>query len=274
MSALAGINLADVLAAAEGGTGAAGGASVSAARPSRLAPLRRDVEFLGNELPEVAAMLDRVDPLAAPEDNFYSRLGIDPKRDADVITEEAQARLDAAFETNQQIAEDYRQRMQDQTQFLAGIFTDLFDGGTDRVWDNFKRAGLQVIAQVAAQFLVSLVGGGGGGFNIGSVFSTAIGSVFGFGGFREGGGPVSAGQAYVVGEKRPELFVPNTNGFIAPRLPSLGGGGASPLNVTINAPGATAETVLAIRREIAAAAPTIVAAATQNTRRTLSRPRI
>ncbi len=33
---------------------------------------------------------------------------------------------------------------------------------------------------------------------------------------REHGGPVTAGQAYVVGEKRPELFVPSVDGYIMP----------------------------------------------------------
>lgn len=36
---------------------------------------------------------------------------------------------------------------------------------------------------------------------------------------RERGGPVTAGQPYVVGEKRPELFVPNQSGTILPQVP-------------------------------------------------------
>ncbi|USE81158.1 phage tail tape measure protein [Cupriavidus gilardii] len=60
----------------------------------------------------------------------------------------------------------------------------------------------------------------------GDYFGTA-GSVTGnyatgiFGGFRAEGGPVEAGKAYVVGEKRPEVFVPAQSGRI---LPSVGGG--------------------------------------------------
>lgn len=45
-----------------------------------------------------------------------------------------------------------------------------------------------------------------------------------FGGFREHGGPVTPGKAYVVGERRPELFVPKVAGSIAPRVPSAGAG--------------------------------------------------
>lgn len=44
---------------------------------------------------------------------------------------------------------------------------------------------------------------------------------------REFGGPVSKGRSYIVGEKRPELFVPNTNGIIVPQLPSMDYSGAS-----------------------------------------------
>jgi hypothetical protein len=42
-----------------------------------------------------------------------------------------------------------------------------------------------------------------------------------FGGFRAMGGPVSAGMAYIVGERRPEVFVPHTNGTIMPAVPSV-----------------------------------------------------
>lgn len=38
---------------------------------------------------------------------------------------------------------------------------------------------------------------------------------------RAAGGPVRAGHAYVVGERRPELFVPDVDGQIIPRVPDL-----------------------------------------------------
>jgi hypothetical protein len=46
---------------------------------------------------------------------------------------------------------------------------------------------------------------------------------FEFGGFRENGGPVTPGKVYVVGEKRPELFVPDAPREVAPMYESLGG---------------------------------------------------
>lgn len=49
------------------------------------------------------------------------------------------------------------------------------------------------------------------------VAAIAIGQAFkNFGGFRAAGGPVGAGQSYIVGERGPERFVPNTGGRIIP----------------------------------------------------------
>jgi hypothetical protein len=56
------------------------------------------------------------------------------------------------------------------------------------------------------------------------VFDVATsGGLGGFlGGHRERGGPVKAGRPYIVGEKRPELFVPTMDGNILPRIPGAG----------------------------------------------------
>lgn len=75
---------------------------------------------------------------------------------------------------------------------------------------------------------------------------------------RAAGGPVRAGQPYIVGEQRPELFVPNTSGVIVPRVPdtitpaqpglrvpralgsdgaSLGGGVTGDLHITLEVDG-------------------------------------
>lgn len=72
------------------------------------------------------------------------------------------------------------------------------------------------VALISAAF--SKAGGGGGSPSpgVGSTFTN-----------REFGGPVSKGRAYIVGERRPELFVPNTNGIIVPQLPSMDYSGAS-----------------------------------------------
>jgi len=48
------------------------------------------------------------------------------------------------------------------------------------------------------------------------VASIDFGEIFSFGGGRAGGGSVSAGTAYLVGERGPELFTPSANGSIVP----------------------------------------------------------
>ncbi|QCI92316.1 hypothetical protein [Novosphingobium sp. EMRT-2] len=67
-------------------------------------------------------------------------------------------------------------------------------------------------------------------------------------------------------------------GLVSPRLPVVragpaasGGDGAGGVTIQINAPGATAETVAMIRRELANALPVIVQTATANTTRQLNR---
>ena len=64
-------------------------------------------------------------------------------------------------------------------------------------------------------------------FNKGGGGSPSAGSGSTYTNRREFGGPVSKGRAYIVGERRPELFVPNTNGIIVPQLPSMDYSGAS-----------------------------------------------
>lgn len=54
---------------------------------------------------------------------------------------------------------------------------------------------------------------------------------------RQSGGPVSAGQPYIVGERRAELFVPSSAGYIYPSVDS--GGGGTIVNVYNQAAGTT-----------------------------------
>ena len=66
-----------------------------------------------------------------------------------------------------------------------------------------------------------------------------------FGGFRAAGGPVSPGKAYMVGERGPELFMPNTAGSIIPN-----GAGQS---VVVNIDARGADSAAAARIEALAA---------------------
>lgn len=75
--------------------------------------------------------------------------------------------------------------------------------------------------------------------------------------FRAAGGPVSRGVPYVVGEDRPELFVPDMNGRIIPSVPATmpaawAGAAAGDTNITVALPTRAApdpfETADALRR--------------------------
>jgi hypothetical protein len=73
-------------------------------------------------------------------------------------------------------------------------------------------------------------------------------------GKRMAGGPVSAGSPYVVGERGPELMIPNQSGMVMPNS-ALGRGGAGGVTMApvynINAAGADAGTVERIQRVLA-----------------------
>lgn len=64
--------------------------------------------------------------------------------------------------------------------------------------------------------LGAIIPGIGGGAGFGSLFGQLLG-------FRQSGGPVRPGRPYVVGERRPELFIPDRPGRIEPDLSGLEG---------------------------------------------------
>ena len=114
----------------------------------------------------------------------------------------------------------------------------------------FGRSFGDVLKGLASQILVSgllnIISGGAYGAAFGSSLG-GLGKVFG--GARANGGPVSMGNAYLVGERGPELFVPNSSGYINANKSGGGTGGEqqvrvmvepSPLFVTTVVQGATA----------------------------------
>ena len=82
-------------------------------------------------------------------------------------------------------------------------------------FDDLKRVALRALGEIAAASLRSLLApaGQGGGANIGAALTSLVGGLLGLPG-RATGGPVSAGRAYLVGERGPELFVPPGEGRI------------------------------------------------------------
>lgn len=84
-------------------------------------------------------------------------------------------------------------------------------------FDDLKRVAFNALSEIASYSLQSgisaLFGGSGGGGGLGNIIGHSIGALFGLPG-RATGGPVAPGQAYLVGERGPEVFVPTAAGKI------------------------------------------------------------
>ncbi len=79
-----------------------------------------------------------------------------------------------------------------------------------------------------------------------------------FGGGRAAGGPVAAGQRYLVGERGPEFFTPSVNGAVSPM-------GPAPVSVNIHLPGVQdAESFRRSETQIAAALARAVGRGSRN----------
>lgn len=103
-------------------------------------------------------------------------------------------------------------------------------------FEDLKRLALSVMADIARAAISNGIGAAGGGSGGGGLLSlgTSIAmALFGAPG-RATGGPVSAGRAYRVGERGPELFVPTASG----RVEAVGGNVRN-IAITVNVRGET-----------------------------------
>lgn len=115
-------------------------------------------------------------------------------------------------------------------------------------------AGAAAAQAMAAAIMAADSGGGGGKGILGGILSgLAGGKNAGIPG-KALGGPVRAGQPYVVGEHGPELMIPDKAGRIVPQLPSASATAMITYapKYAIDARGATPDAVAALRREMAA----------------------
>ncbi|MGK2287251.1 phage tail length tape measure family protein [Pedomonas sp. V897] len=155
------------------------------------------------------------------------------------------ANLDSVRATREEIertAERYRQLDQAAMQFatnMSSSFEDAIFAGKglrsvlSGLLDDLGKMVIRLTVieplarSVADALKGSRLGGGGGIFGL-------IGGLFG--GARANGGPVTAGRAYLVGERGPELLMPATSGTIIPNgaLQGMTGGGRV-INITVNA---------------------------------------
>lgn len=100
------------------------------------------------------------------------------KRSDDDIRNRAEDRMKLEFAVNEKLAADQAEKIQS----LASLYETAFLGGSDAIWDTFKREGIKAIALLLAKFTVLQMTSGGSIFGN---LSSAASSVFGGGG---GGG--------------------------------------------------------------------------------------
>lgn len=208
-----------------------------------LEKLKREKE---NKLKEVALTQDSVEAKLAVERWYNAQLALITKQRDDELAKEPKTWSEAWGNALQQMVEDFGSKGKQMQDAMSSVASSMADGFTDMFTDvltlDFKNIGssfgnmlksmLKAIAnfmakQVVTSFLSRFLGGGGGGLgtgiSLGGNFSQSwgdrmIASVAPKLSFRANGGPVSAGQAYIVGERRPELFVPRTSGTIIPSI--------------------------------------------------------
>lgn len=129
---------------------------------------------------------------------------------------------------------------------VGGSFDSLFRDGKFKASEFFQDI-LTGFARVATQALIlkpildSLFGSTGGGGSLGPLLASITP--------RASGGPMYPGQAYIAGERGPELIVPRSNMVARPGA-SMGGGGAV---YNIDARGADISVAERIERALAAA---------------------
>lgn len=125
-------------------------------------------------------------------------------------------------------------------------------------FDDLKRVALSAMADIANAALRAALPGGVGGVSgaggLSGLLGNILGAAFGFPGLgglpgRASGGPVAPGQAYLVGERGPEIFVPTMAGRVD------AGGGTRDIRITVNVAGggADAPRMAASGRQIARA---------------------
>jgi tape measure domain-containing protein len=107
---------------------------------------------------------------------------------------------------------------------------------------SFARSVIADLVRIAAQAAIT--------FAIKAALKALGGPVGGFiSGFLADGGPAKAGKAYMVGERGPELFVPNSSGTVVPNESITSSGGETTINFNISTVDAAGfDTLLASRR--------------------------
>ena len=129
-----------------------------------------------------------------------------------------------AMNAGSNMANTYMQGGQEQAQ-LAMLQQQYNAQNQNSMWSDIMSglgfAGSLALAPFAGS-MGSMFGGGGGGgggsnYSMGSgAYDTLGGNTTVAGTWKADGGPTSANQPYIIGERGPEMFIPNVPGYVVP----------------------------------------------------------
>lgn len=191
-------------------------------------PLEAFKNFFGNILSDIANRMVKqhlADPLSEALIGMAEQV-IGSKGDGKVgtiMTEGMNATGDDIVDTMKSVGS----KLMDVMGISADGISDIFSGMSDSLGDMFSGLFDWIMDGIGS--IGSSMGGLGGG---GDMFGGIISSIGSFLGFADGGRP-PVGQASLVGENGPELFVPDSGGTIVPN-DQMGSGSNDPLVVNFN----------------------------------------
>lgn len=124
---------------------------------------------------------------------------------------------------------------------LADYLFDPFADGTKSMGEKFSEMLRRMAAEAASAAIMQHLFGMANGAPIegagGGLFGSLLGGLAGALGFRANGGPVMAGQPYIVGERGPELMIPSSSGDVVSNR-DMGGMAGTTVNMTVVTPNA------------------------------------
>lgn len=135
---------------------------------------------------------------------------IDPEGKGKKINDMQKSEIDALLaqiEAQNKLLE-VNKKIEDSFASLGSAVSNWVLGSTNGI-QQVKLELLKLITLEALKYFNGGMPGGASGSFLNGVLS-------GLSGTRAEGGPVAAGKSYLVGEKRPEVFVPTQNGYIVP----------------------------------------------------------
>ena len=166
-------------------------------------------------------------------------------KDTGKIKDEANGAANNIDKTNKELKktapaiEEIKDEATETKEIFEGIFSTIKQDITGAIKDAIQgsqslgQSMSKVLNRIADQAMevainMALWGSSGSGGMFG-----AISGIFGFGGKKQRGGPVSGNRSYLVGERGPEIFTPGRSGGITPNHRMASGG--TTINVSVNA---------------------------------------